>query len=495
MLLSHLKLKNTKRNALSDALTVKNSMNHKTQGFSILHRLALIVICAGWFWVLLGVWSILRDELLATSNPLIYSLMAILGMLISNIASFNRYSTYLELGRWERLTKAITLANVQGVLVSFSMFLTYFLVKDVEISRAFLATFILSLWVILIPVNYYIPDLLEWFFHKDMRTRKTLLIGTARTLTNLKDWVNHNTHTGFNITSIYTPGGGGHEELNLSQLNPVDNLEKFLSREKIFRVVIVPGPQSEYWIQGVIDLCQRYGCRIFIHNPYANYFSVPLVPVLERGQPFFSLQNEPLESPFNQIIKRVFDLAICLPIILFILPVLITVVWIFQQIQSPGPIFFTQLRGGKGGDPFMILKFRSMHPQQDKEDTRQASKDDNRTFAFGRFIRKYSLDEFPQFLNVLKGEMSLVGPRPYMIEHDELLGRDFRAYHVRKFVKPGVTGPAQCAGLRGEVISADLLQARNEMDFNYVGNWSLLLDIEIVVKTALQILFPPKSAY
>jgi len=170
-------------------------------------------------------------------------------------------------------------------------------------------------------------------------------------------------------------------------------------------------------------------------------------------------------------------------------------VWLFQQIQSPGPIFFKQTRGGKGGDPFTILKFRSMHPQAAKGDIRQASKDDDRTFAFGRFIRKYSIDEFPQFLNVLFGDMSLVGPRPYMIEHDDLIGRDFRAYHVRKFVKPGVTGPAQCAGLRGEVISQDLLQARNEMDFNYVGNWSLLLDIEIVVKTALQVIFPPKSAY
>jgi putative colanic acid biosynthesis UDP-glucose lipid carrier transferase len=135
------------------------------------------------------------------------------------------------------------------------------------------------------------------------------------------------------------------------------------------------------------------------------------------------------------------------------------------------------------------------HHCSGQQDQIQAGKDDDRTYPFGRFIRKFSIDEFPQFINVLKGEMSLVGPRPYMVEHDKLLGRDFRAYRVRQFVKPGVTGPAQCAGLRGEVTSPDLLHARNEMDFHYVGNWSLLLDVEIVLKTAIQVIIPPETAY
>ncbi len=149
------------------------------------------------------------------------------------------------MGRWERLTRSITLANVQGLMISFAMLLTYFLVKDIEISRAFLTTFIVSLWLILVPINYYIPDILQWLFKEDIGSRHTLLIGTTKTLTSLKDWVHHNTKTGFNISSIYTPGGGAQEHLNLHELTPVDNLEKYLDREKIFRVVIVPGPTSE----------------------------------------------------------------------------------------------------------------------------------------------------------------------------------------------------------------------------------------------------------
>jgi len=439
----------------------------------------------------------IRGELEAHSKPIIYSLVAFMGMLIAVIGSFHNYQDYLELNRWERLKRAIVFSNFQGILVAFLMFMTYFLVKDLAISRAFISFYLLSQWFLLILLNYCLPNFLQWVFREEVCYRQTLLIGTGDSLADIRDWVIDNVASGFNITGIYTPGGGGgRKELRLEDISPVDNLEKHLLRNKVYRVVVVPGLNSGYWMQEIIDLCQSQGCRIFIHNPYASHFNVPLVPLIESGQPFFSLQDEPLESPFNQTIKRLFDLAVSIPVVLFALPILTFLVYIFQRVQSPGPIFFRQERGGKGGDPFTIFKFRSMkHNCPSQEDQVQASQDDDRTYPFGRFIRKFSIDEFPQFLNVLKGEMSLVGPRPYMVEHDKLLGKDFRAYRVRQFVKPGVTGPAQCAGLRGEVTSPDLLQARNEMDFHYVGNWSLLLDVEIVLKTATQVIIPPKTAY
>ena len=111
-------------------------------------------------------------------------------------------------------------------------------------------------------------------------------------------------------------------------------------------------------------------------------------------------------------------------------------------------------------------------------------------FEFGRFMRRFSIDELPQFINVLKGDMSLVGPRPYLAEHDYLFERNFKAYRVRQFVKPGVTGPAQCRGLRGEFTDPELVCKRIEMDFNYVGNWSIWLDMEIVIRTIGQVIFP-----
>ena len=205
----------------------------------------------------------------------------------------------------------------------------------------------------------------------------------------------------------------------------------------------------------------------------------------------------PWRVPFNQMVKRCFDLLLSIPAILILLPPSVLLVKCFQSFQSPGPVFFKQERVGLAGRRFVIWKFRSMIYARngERDEAVQAHAGDDRIFAFGRFMRRFSIDELPQFINVLKGDMSLVGPRPYLAEHDYLFERNFKAYRVRQFVKPGVTGPAQCRGLRGEFTDPELVSKRIEMDFNYVGNWSIWLDMEIVVRTIGQVIFPPKSAY
>jgi putative colanic acid biosynthesis UDP-glucose lipid carrier transferase len=133
--------------------------------------------------------------------------------------------------------------------------------------------------------------------------------------------------------------------------------------------------------------------------------------------------------------------------------------------------------------------------QATQNEARQARKGDDRIFPFGRFMRAYSLDEFPQFINVLKGEMSIVGPRPHLVAHDQEFSRSVKGYSTRFFVKPGITGLAQCNGLRGEITNPQLLANRIKMDVSYVTQWSIWLDLQITLKTALHMLFPPKSAY
>jgi putative colanic acid biosynthesis UDP-glucose lipid carrier transferase len=219
--------------------------------------------------------------------------------------------------------------------------------------------------------------------------------------------------------------------------------------------------------------------------------------VEEAGRQFFTLLNEPLESPFNRMIKRMFDILISLPSAILLLPILMVITKFFHIIQSPGSLFFKQERVGLGGRKFIIWKFRSMEYQEARtnDEAIQAKKADPRIFPFGRIMRRFSIDEFPQLINVLKGEMSLVGPRPYLAKHDYLFQQNYRAYKIRQFVKPGVTGPAQCRGLRGEFTDPVLVKKRIELDFDYVGNWTLLMDIEIVFRTIGQVVFPPKSAY
>ena len=251
------------------------------------------------------------------------------------------------------------------------------------------------------------------------------------------------------------------------------------------------------WIRVVSDLGAKHGCRILVYNNLSGYFDSRLVFVEESGRQFFTLQNEPLESPFNQMVKRSFDLLISVPALVFVLPPCMLMVKLFQSIQSPGPLFFKQERVGMAGQSFTIWKFRSMNFAKDgeRDESEQAHPGDERIFAFGAFIRRFSIDEIPQFINVFSGEMSLVGPRPYLAKHDFLFERDYKAYRIRQFVKPGITGPAQCRGLRGEFTDPELLQKRIELDFNYVGNWTIWLDCEIVLRTIIQVLFPPKSAY
>jgi putative colanic acid biosynthesis UDP-glucose lipid carrier transferase len=149
------------------------------------------------------------------------------------------------------------------------------------------------------------------------------------------------------------------------------------------------------------------------------------------------------------------------------------------------------------GNSFAMLKFRSMYQRSDDaaEESQQASAEDDRIFPFGRFLRRRSLDEFPQFWNVLRGEMSVVGPRPYMPMLDEEFRQQTKAYRTRHLVKPGITGLAQSMGYRGEILEREMLNRRHHWDVHYITHWSFWLDLQIILRTAWQVVFPPKMAY
>lgn len=211
------------------------------------------------------------------------------------------------------------------------------------------------------------------------------------------------------------------------------------------------------------------------------------------GRTVYSNHFEPLSSLSNRFIKRTFDIVVSGIICLCVLP-FIPIIALIIKMQSPGPIFFKQARTGLNGDTFYCLKFRSMHVNKDA-DKAQATKDDPRKFAFGNFMRKTNIDEFPQFINVLKGDMSIVGPRPHMLHHTEVYGSLIDKYMVRHFSKPGITGWAQVTGFRGETKELWQMEERIRRDIWYIENWSFWLDIKIIFLTAKSIIFPDKNAY
>jgi putative colanic acid biosynthesis UDP-glucose lipid carrier transferase len=202
------------------------------------------------------------------------------------------------------------------------------------------------------------------------------------------------------------------------------------------------------------------------------------------------------ETPFtgtNQLVKRISDIVLGSMILLLIAPVL-AVVAAGVKLSSPGPVIFRQRRNGLDGDEIIVYKFRSMRTMDNGSVVRQATKDDPRITRFGAFLRRSSLDELPQFINVLQGRMSIVGPRPHAVAHNEQYRQIIKAYMVRHKVKPGITGWAQVNGHRGETDTLDKMRARVEYDLEYLRNWSLGLDLQIIART-IRLVFFDRNAY
>jgi putative colanic acid biosynthesis UDP-glucose lipid carrier transferase len=202
------------------------------------------------------------------------------------------------------------------------------------------------------------------------------------------------------------------------------------------------------------------------------------------------------ETPFtgtNELVKRISDIVLASIILILISPILL-VLAIGVKLSSPGPIIFKQRRNGLQGEEIIVYKFRSMRAMDNGPVVRQATKDDPRITKFGAFIRRTSLDELPQFINVLQGRMSIVGPRPHAVAHNEQYRQLIKAYMVRHKVKPGITGWAQVNGHRGETDTIEKMQARVEYDLEYLRNWSLGLDLQIIVRT-IRLVFFDRNAY
>jgi lipopolysaccharide/colanic/teichoic acid biosynthesis glycosyltransferase len=270
-------------------------------------------------------------------------------------------------------------------------------------------------------------------------------------------------------------------------------MESVIRREGVTQVIVLELPQQRERHREMVEVLERLGVRLLILSNLEQILDHPVVNIDDEGLRFITLREEPLENPLNRMAKRALDLVVALPVVLLLLPPLALVVWVMQRLQSPGSLFFLQKRAGIQNEEFLIIKFRTMHADN-LDEARQATAGDERVYAFGRWLRRMSLDELPQFINVLWGEMSVTGPRPHMVEHNAQFARQMRNYHIRTFVKPGITGLAQVRGFRGEARSAQEIARRLESDITYLENWRLALDLSIIARTAWQIVQPPKSA-
>ena len=241
------------------------------------------------------------------------------------------------------------------------------------------------------------------------------------------------------------------------------------------------------------EACDRQVTKFFFVPVSVESIGLNLKREYINDIEIFTTRESPLDNPTNQFVKRLFDIVVSI-VALAVTGLLFPIVWLMVKIQSPGPLFFRQLRTGVDGEDFQMVKFRSMHVNKDA-DKLHATKNDPRKFPFGNFMRKSNIDELPQFWNVLKGDMSVVGPRPHMLAHTEEYSKKIREYMVRHFVKPGITGWAQVTGYRGETKELWQMEGRVKRDIWYIEHWSIWLDIRIVWLTFKTFFVRDKNAY
>ena len=431
------------------------------------------------------------DGSLASHYPM-YALAVMAGLLLEGM---KRDRARVRLNLWQHNFVDQHRVSVRQVWYGLGVLLAYLAAtKDQTISRWFLLTFGATLYGGLLASNYSLPGLLARRIFGGKWVERTLLVGSAAQAGSIRNWLLNKEVYGLHAVGILcTDLVRSAETAGLPCLGGAGDLEEIVRREGIAQVIVLELPRELQGHRQLVSVLEKMGVRRLILSNLEELLEHPVVHVEDDGMNFITLREEPLENPLNRYAKRALDIAVSLPVVLLILPPMMFAIWILHRFQSPGSLFFVQKRAGIQNREFQIIKFRSMH-ENNPDETRQAVPGDVRVFGSGRWMRKLSLDELPQFINVLKGEMSVTGPRPHLVEHNAQFAQQMTNYHIRTFVKPGITGLAQVRGFRGEASSSEDIAKRLQSDISYLENWRLALDMSIIVRTAWQMIAPPKTA-
>jgi exopolysaccharide biosynthesis polyprenyl glycosylphosphotransferase len=467
-------------------------VTQRTEGLYRLFLLCQILIVAGLFWV--GVWVMVSfyspGAELTWRRYSIYCSLLVLGL---TMESFSRdgsknYLFQNELLRQHRLSLRQTFASV-GTLVFYLV-----ATKDGFISRIFFFNFVPLLYVTLLLSHHYLPTFLARSIFTGVREEKTLLVGSVRKAAALREWLRRKSEIGLRTVGLICDERINETADGIPVLGGSDDIERVIRERGITQIILLELPVFTELHRHLIGVCDQLGVRLLIVSDLEEKLRHPITHFEDGGFRFIGLREEPLENPLNRFLKRTIDLAIAIPMMILVFPPLAMIVWIAQRLQSPGPLFHVQTRAGIQNLRFKIYKFRTMQRDHDAV-VRQARDGDERIYPMGKWFRKSSLDEVPQFWNVLRGDMSIVGPRPHLIEHNQQFSRLMGNYHVRSFVKPGITGLAQVRGFRGEALNNSDVENRVACDLEYLENWNLSLECGIILRTFAQLFIPPRTAY
>lgn len=316
--------------------------------------------------------------------------------------------------------------------------------------------------------------------------RKVVIVGKNKKTKDLEHFFKNNPAYGYSHKKTFT--------VKPDDQTVLDQIVDYVSTQNIDQIYCSIAYLSDKQINKIINFADNnFKTLKFIPDTKAvffkkmNYVYYDYIPVIK-------LRSYPLKEPLNFLIKRTFDIVFSIAVLLFILSWLTPIIALLIKLESKGPVFFKQRRNGYNYKEFYCYKFRSMAPNT-QADLKQAKKNDHRVTKVGQFIRKTSLDELPQFVNVLLGDMSVVGPRPHMVSHSNHYARHIDKFNLRHNVKPGITGLAQIKGYRGAIEKQNDIINRVKYDLFYIENWSFLLDLNIIILTIINALRGEDNAY
>jgi putative colanic acid biosynthesis UDP-glucose lipid carrier transferase len=395
------------------------------------------------------------------------------------------FNGFYQIYRYTSFEKVIRLIFNQLFFFTLSLFAFSGIFTDLEMIPIKIVKYALLIFIFVSFVK-----ILTFFSLKKFRSyfggnyRKTIVIGHCTESTNLEKYFKLNKDAGY----LHKHSFNDPSHIILTEIF------SYILEHEIDEVYCSLKNVDDRMVKSLIDYCDNNLITIKFIPQSTKIYSKKLIFDNYDTIPILSLRKVPLKDNINKFFKRLFDIIISLVVIVFILSWLTPILALLIKSQSKGPVFFRQIRNGINYKEFYCYKFRSMVVNNDADKT-QATRHDVRVTPLGKLLRKSSLDEMPQFINVLFGEMSVVGPRPHMTKENNKYNSTVQKYMLRHVIKPGITGYAQVNGFRGEVENESDIINRVKCDIYYLENWSLLLDVKIMFKTIINSIVGEDKAY
>ena len=369
-----------------------------------------------------------------------------------------------------------------------------FSLKASEFSREHLYYTYFMLFGFIMFWRYLAIQFIKLYRKSGYNYSRVVIIGGGEVAQQLNNYFNSDNVLGVKLMGIFSDTEISFKTKEGIVSGDLEALELFALKNDIDEIFYTLPLTHTKKIKDLVDFCDKYMIRFKVVPDFRGFLFKRVNIDFFDDVPVITLREEPLRDFVNRFVKRIFDLLFSFFVILLVLSWLYPLFAIWIKLSSKGPVLFKQLRSGVNNEEFLCYKFRSMAISGDS-DSKQATEGDARITKFGAWLRKSSLDELPQFFNVFMGDMSIVGPRPHMLLHTEEYSELINKYMVRQLVKPGITGVAQVRGYRGETKELQDMEGRVRFDVWYIENWSLSLDINIILQTIWNVFKGDEKAY